>query len=623
MASLTASAIAGEFATQNFVVRAYSQESAQEYAETAEECRRRLSYYWFGKEFPNWSKKVPLRANTSKPGSPASGVTNFAFADSEVIILNMEVSGSHQEIVNSIIPHEVNHTVFATYFRRSLPRWADEGACVFVEDGKHRLAVAGWYDDLEKRGGLYHPSRLTRIMEYQSNGQNHQQQIYGQGHEYVTYLVNVYGPACYIEFVSEMIDSTPEKALKNVYGFTSWDDFQGKFYEYRTNSPERYTRNDNKRKVDVVVFSSLSCGPCKQWKADYKANPDKYADYRFRVVYVDYDANGNEIYFEDANGDELPQPEELVTGRKLYQAFCKETGKTSVEFVPIFWIPGTIKYVVGFTEAVKLLKFLGDVVRKFAAILMGREPAIEIEPPKTFTDNGNDGFNDDTGAVPLVKPTPISPPPTVQPDSVPIATTEPSTPPKESVDVDWGDITFVVLIAENSVSSKVGTNIRAIARGALSRQIEEAANGKAAVYVISETDNPEAYNKIVSTASVNPDPIYIIALVEKQPLGLKSLIAGSIESKIVKQVKQYNNIPVELLFERIHKSTYNDVKNFLMLKTEHNHVFDTKLRAMDVVWALTGLLSGVAGSYFGGLIPSFIKKRLPSKSDGTTTDDNS
>ncbi|QDU02781.1 hypothetical protein V6x_24880 [Gimesia chilikensis] len=38
-----------------------------------------------------------------------------------------------EPVLESVIPHEVLHTVFASHFRRPLPRWADEGAATYEE----------------------------------------------------------------------------------------------------------------------------------------------------------------------------------------------------------------------------------------------------------------------------------------------------------------------------------------------------------------------------------------------------------------------------------------------------------------------------------------------------------
>ena len=50
----------------------------------------------------------------------------------------MSIQGSRQRILDSVLPHEVTHTIFASHFRQPLPRWADEGACTTVEHASER-----------------------------------------------------------------------------------------------------------------------------------------------------------------------------------------------------------------------------------------------------------------------------------------------------------------------------------------------------------------------------------------------------------------------------------------------------------------------------------------------------
>ena len=45
----------------------------------------------------------------------------------------MRVIGTPERILDSVLPHEVTHTVMATHFGQPLPRWADVGICTTVE----------------------------------------------------------------------------------------------------------------------------------------------------------------------------------------------------------------------------------------------------------------------------------------------------------------------------------------------------------------------------------------------------------------------------------------------------------------------------------------------------------
>lgn len=50
----------------------------------------------------------------------------------------MEIFGQYERLLNSVLPHEVTHTVFAHHFRYPVPRWADEGGAVLSEDEQER-----------------------------------------------------------------------------------------------------------------------------------------------------------------------------------------------------------------------------------------------------------------------------------------------------------------------------------------------------------------------------------------------------------------------------------------------------------------------------------------------------
>ena len=90
------------------------------------------------KRLPAWSKPCPIHAQVA-PKLGAGGATSFVFDRGEVFGWKMNIQGSRERILDSVLPHEVTHTIFASYFRQPLPRWADEGACTTVE---HRSEIA-------------------------------------------------------------------------------------------------------------------------------------------------------------------------------------------------------------------------------------------------------------------------------------------------------------------------------------------------------------------------------------------------------------------------------------------------------------------------------------------------
>ena len=125
-------ALGASYRSTNFVVEAPTPALAEEIGKLAERYRHDLAIEWLGKAMPNWAQPCPIHAQV-EPQLGAGGATSFVFDHGEVFGWRMEIQGSHERVLDSVLPHEVTHTIFATHFRRPLPRWADEGACTTVE----------------------------------------------------------------------------------------------------------------------------------------------------------------------------------------------------------------------------------------------------------------------------------------------------------------------------------------------------------------------------------------------------------------------------------------------------------------------------------------------------------
>lgn len=125
----------GNMRTRNFIVSAPDQQLASQIGFAAEKYRRDLAMEWLGKEIPDWPQPCVI---TAAINSQAFGETSFSFAGrrgqkTRPFDFVMKVNGSRERILDSVLPHEVSHTIFATHFGQPLPRWADEGACTTVE----------------------------------------------------------------------------------------------------------------------------------------------------------------------------------------------------------------------------------------------------------------------------------------------------------------------------------------------------------------------------------------------------------------------------------------------------------------------------------------------------------
>jgi hypothetical protein len=201
---------------------------AKEIGDQAEIYRRQLAIEWLGQELPDWSKPCPIRADVA-PNKGAGGATSFIFDRGEVFGWKMNIQGSRERILDSVLPHEVTHTIFASYFRQPLPRWADEGACTTVE---HRSEIAKQERNLIqylKTGRGIPFSQMFAMKEYPRDVMP----LYAQGHSLAAWLIEARGRKAFLDFLADGLkDENWPRAVREHYGFenlltmqTSWNDW--------------------------------------------------------------------------------------------------------------------------------------------------------------------------------------------------------------------------------------------------------------------------------------------------------------------------------------------------------------------------------------------------------------
>ena len=208
------------FRTQNFVVQADDPELARSVALAAEEYRRDLAVYWLGQPIPPWPAPCPIWVNAGNHLA-AQGVTNYAIGP--VRDFTMEVVGTPQRILDSVLPHEVTHTVLATYFGRPLPRWADEGICTTVEhDSERSKHEQKLREFLGTRRGIA-MNRLFLLKEYPADVLP----MYAQGYSVCQFLIAQAGPREFIAFLQDYMrrPSWTENVRKH-YGYDSLAELQ-------------------------------------------------------------------------------------------------------------------------------------------------------------------------------------------------------------------------------------------------------------------------------------------------------------------------------------------------------------------------------------------------------------
>jgi hypothetical protein len=201
------------YRTPNFVVDAPTPQLAEEIGKAAEQYRKDLAIEWLGQELPQWGKPCPIKARLD-PG--AGGATSFVFDRGEVFGWRMDIQGTPERILDSVLPHEITHTIFACHFRQPLPRWADEGACTTVEhkseiSKQERMLI----EFLQTRRGIPF-SQMFRMKEYPQDVLP----LYAQGHSLAHFLISQQGKREFLNFIADgLADGNWERAVAEKYGY--------------------------------------------------------------------------------------------------------------------------------------------------------------------------------------------------------------------------------------------------------------------------------------------------------------------------------------------------------------------------------------------------------------------
>src|SRR6185437_7371833 len=131
------------------------------------------------------------------------GETSFTFSGDAnrgvVASQQMYIFGPVRQLLNSVLPHEVTHTVLAHHFGRPVPRWADEGGSVLSENDEERFN-----HDIKCReilnAGRGIPLRvLFTLKEYPKD----MLVVYAQGYSICQYLIDQGGKRKFLQFVGE------------------------------------------------------------------------------------------------------------------------------------------------------------------------------------------------------------------------------------------------------------------------------------------------------------------------------------------------------------------------------------------------------------------------------------
>lgn len=141
----------------------------------------------------------------------------------------MSVQGTPERIIDSVLPHEISHTIFATHFAayglhgKFVPRWADEGACTTVEHEAEKRKHRHYLHEFLKSGRGLAFNRMFSLKEYPPDILP----LYAQGHSAVQFLIDQSSPADFIKFIEQGMQTGDWRvALQEHYDYQSIGEFQ-------------------------------------------------------------------------------------------------------------------------------------------------------------------------------------------------------------------------------------------------------------------------------------------------------------------------------------------------------------------------------------------------------------
>ncbi len=205
---------------------------------------------------------------------PAQGVTQYN--REPVRDFQMEVVGTPERILDSVLPHEVSHTVLASYFGRPLPRWADEGICTTVEHASERQKHEDMLRDyLRNRRGIA-MNRLFLMTEYPDDILP----MYAQGYSVCQFLIAQKGPQQFVQFLGDYMQRPSwTDNIRKHYGYESLAELQEFWLSWVAggNGPvDRFAKNSSVTGSPIALASST--GPTKNAAPQLNAGPTQLAD---------------------------------------------------------------------------------------------------------------------------------------------------------------------------------------------------------------------------------------------------------------------------------------------------------------------------------------------------------
>lgn len=211
--------------SDNFVVEAPNHETAHNMNKWAEAYRKSLSLEWFGVELPQWDKPCPITVSFAKN---AGGATSYTIDKGEVYGWKMRIQGTQPELTESVLQHEILHTVLVSHFRQALPRWFDEGVAMQAENPSSPGTVPYHQAFIEafSRRQIFSMGDILLAKEYPTQGVGI---FYGQSASMVKFMLLHYPDAekHVVEFMRlYLMHHSYQRAFQDVYSYKTVEEFE-------------------------------------------------------------------------------------------------------------------------------------------------------------------------------------------------------------------------------------------------------------------------------------------------------------------------------------------------------------------------------------------------------------
>ena len=222
LAALLLVSLGASYRSANFIVETADPQMAVRISQAAEQYRHDLAIEWLGQPLPNWGQPCVMTVQVA-PHLGAGGATTFVFDNGEVFGWRMTIQGSAERVLDSVLPHEVTHMIYASYFRRPLPRWADEGGATSVEHvsekQKHRQMLVQF---LRTNRGIAF-GEMFAMTEYPQDVMP----LYAQGYSLAEFLIYHGGRRKFVHFLADgMHDGQWSAAVERNYHFRDLSNLQ-------------------------------------------------------------------------------------------------------------------------------------------------------------------------------------------------------------------------------------------------------------------------------------------------------------------------------------------------------------------------------------------------------------